>query len=65
MNTAHYDISFSLCDHLNPGFGYQLRINNAENGETLLFTSRNPDTGADLLTVHDCLDVARIYTGNN
>lgn len=55
------EVSFSLCDWLNPGFGYSLRIENGLNGETLLFTSVDPGTGRDLLTAADCLRVASAY----
>jgi len=57
--------NFNWCDPLNPGFGYELRIENAETGEPLLFTSRRPDTGADLLTAADCIAVINMYTISN
>lgn len=59
--TKMLDVSISLCDHMNPGFGYQMRITNALNGEELLFTSVHPATGRDLLTYDECLDVANMY----
>jgi hypothetical protein len=57
------EASFTLCDHLNPGFGYQLRISRRRHGgnEKLLFTSRAPDTGDDLLTAADCMRVIAMY----
>lgn len=57
----HRNVSWSLIDALNPGFGYSLRIEDANNGELLLFTSRDPATGADLLTPVDCLRVVAYY----
>ena len=53
--------SFSLHDYLNPGCGYQVRIENARTGETLLHTGRHPVTGEDLLTAADCLEVIGYY----
>lgn len=57
------EASFTLCDHLNPGFGYQLHISRRRHGgnETLLFTSRAPDTGDDLLNAADCMRVIAMY----
>jgi len=55
MSRFPIEASFTLCDVLNPKIGYQVKINRRE--ETLLFTSRDPVTGADLLTARDCLDV--------
>lgn len=59
--TILINAEFDLCDHLNPGFGYQLKISNATNGTRLLFTSKHPVTGDDLLTARDCLDVIEAY----
>ena len=53
-------VSICLVDHLNPGFGYQIRIID-DRGQTVLFTSRDPLTGQDLLTLADCLRVAQNY----
>ncbi len=61
---ANLEASLSLCDPMNPGFGYQLRIVRvAAPGAPVdvLFTSRNPVTGEDLLTFGQCLDVLAMY----
>ena len=55
------EASFNLIDVRNPSIGYQLRIRNAENGVDLLFTSKAPDTGENLLTAADCLRVIAMY----
>lgn len=52
-------VTFSLCDHLNPGFGYQIKIVNG-NGATVLLTDKHPLTGADL-DFAGCLEVASMY----
>ena len=57
--TTETEVKISLIDSLNPSIGYQMRINHGE--RTLLFTSRHPVTGADLLTLRDCLEVAAMY----
>ena len=54
------NVSVSLCDHLNPGFGYQIRVTDI-NGKDLAFTSRCPVTGADLLDITLALKVAAYY----
>jgi hypothetical protein len=54
------DVSISLCDHLNPGFGYQVKITD-DRGNVLLFSGRDPQTGKDLLTYADALVVASYY----
>lgn len=51
----YIDASFFLCDHLNPGFGYNLHIFDSTNGVTLLFTSKKSN-GKDLLTSQDCIN---------
>lgn len=53
-------VLITLCDNLNPGFGYQIRIQDQQ-GKTLLFTSRDPSTGKDLLTLGEALLVASYY----
>lgn len=53
-----------FCDPLNPGFGYQIRITRAAPPGApvdVLFTSRHPVTGEDLLTYEQCLDVLTMY----
>jgi len=50
----------TLCDHLNEGFGYQVRIVDTR-GDVLLFTSRDPVSGKDLLTYEHALRVAGAY----
>lgn len=55
------EASFALCDHLNPGFGYQVKITDALSGESMLFTSKHPVDGSDLLTAGDCMDVINAY----
>lgn len=53
-------VNISLCDPLNPGFGYQVCIESTD-GRVLLFTSRDPMTSADLLTLSDVLRVVGMY----
>ena len=60
-NNLPIEAAFTLVDALNPGFGYQIRITRGP--QTLLWTSRNPATGKDLLTAADCLEVLAMYTG--
>ena len=58
------EASITLCDPLNPGFGYQIRITRvAPPGAPIdvLFTSRDPATGKSLLTYEQCLDVLTMY----
>jgi hypothetical protein len=58
------EASIFLCDPLNPGFGYQIRITrSALPGAPVdvLFTSRDPVTDKDLLTYEQCLDVLARY----
>jgi hypothetical protein len=58
------EASISLCDPMNPGFGYQIRIVRAAPPGApvdVLFTSRDPVTGKDLLTYEQCLDVLAMY----
>lgn len=54
------EIHTALCDHLNEGFGYQIRIIDTR-GNTVLFTSCDPANGTDLLTYKDALRVAEQY----
>ena len=56
VSTVH----IGLCDNLNPGFGYQIEIVNTH-GVRVLFTSRDPATGAGLDTLSDALRVASYY----
>ncbi len=51
------EASFALCDIHNPGLGYQVKVIDAMTNQTLLFTSRDPITGQDLLTARQCVDV--------
>jgi hypothetical protein len=53
-------LMIGLRDNLNPGFGYQIEVIDLR-GERVLFTSRHPVTGKDLLTYHDALEVAAMY----
>ena len=55
--TNHFSASFDLCDPLNSGFGYQVKIENACTGEVLLHRSNHPVTLGELLTPGDCLDL--------
>jgi len=58
------EASITLCDPLNPGFGYQIRITRAAPPGTpvdVLFTACNPATGESLLTYEQCLDVLAMY----
>ena len=60
MTTQNLEATISLCDPLNPGFGYQVRITRAAPPGApvdVLFTSCNPNTGESLLTYEQCLDV--------
>lgn len=54
------ELCVSLCDPLNPEFGYQVKIHD-DRGKLLLLTSRNPVTGKDLWTYKDALEVAYYY----
>jgi hypothetical protein len=58
---THFTVKFSPIDPLNISCGYQLTIANAFTGKTVLFTSRDPATGNDLLTPSDCLKVCSYY----
>jgi hypothetical protein len=58
------EASITLCDPLNPGFGYQIRITRAAPPGApidVLFTASNPATGESLLTYEQCLDVLAMY----
>ncbi len=55
------EIDISVIDHLNPSCGYQVRVVNGRTGEQMLYTNKNPVTGDDLLSFHDCLAVAEMY----
>jgi len=62
--TNNLEATITLCDHMNPGVGYQIRITRtAAPGAPVdvLFTACNPATGADLLTYEQCLDVLAMY----
>jgi hypothetical protein len=61
MSAKISETHITLCDHLNEGFGYQIRIVDTR-GVTLLFTSRDPVNGLDLLTHSDALRVAAAYS---
>jgi hypothetical protein len=54
-------VSFGPCDRLNPGFGYQIKIERACSGMLVLCTDKHPLTGADL-DFAGCLEVAAMYT---
>ena len=58
------EVSITICDHLNPECGYQMRITNGRTGKTILFTGKSPITGLPLLTYDDCLKVAATYATN-
>lgn len=53
-------VIITLCDPLNAGFGYQIKVQN-DRGGILLFANRDPATGAELLTLADALRVAHSY----
>jgi hypothetical protein len=59
------DASFSLCDPLNSGFGYQLKITDAQTGATVFSGHVDPAEGSDLLTAADCLRVLSYYVAPN
>ncbi len=50
----------SLCDPLNAGFGYQIRITDTQDN-LLIYTSVDPATGKDLVTFGDAIRVAAQY----
>lgn len=54
------DVTFGVCDHLNPGHGYFIRITRSDNGQKVLHTSQHPVTGKDL-DFAGCLEVAAMY----
>lgn len=60
MSRTFGEVHVSLCDHLNSGFGYQLRIVD-DRGALLLLTTCDPVSGRELLTVDDALRVATAY----
>ena len=53
-----YDVTFGPTDALNPGCGYQIKVE--RNGHTLLHTGNNPATGKPL-DYAGCLEVAGMY----
>ena len=55
--TQHIAADFHLVDHLNPGFGYRVKITNACTGDVLLHRSNHPVTLNELLTPAACLDL--------
>jgi len=61
--TAPLSVSFGPVDPMNPQCGYELRITR-QDGSTLLFTGCDPVTGANLLSVEDCLRVVSYYVVN-
>lgn len=56
---AAYELAITLCDALNPGHGYQMRL--TLGGADVFFGAKDPATGADLLTYADALRVASYY----
>lgn len=52
-------VTFGPCDRLNPGFGYQIKIERA-NGSMVLCITQHPLTGADL-DYAGCVEVAAMY----
>jgi hypothetical protein len=60
MSTKIGEVRVALCDPLNPGFGYSVRLVD-DRGRTLVLTSRDPESGADLHTCADALRVAGVY----
>lgn len=63
MNFNPIEASFGPCDHLNPGFGYQVFIRHASTGAEYLNSSRDPVTGAELHSPQDCIRVINYYAG--
>jgi len=57
----YVELDIALCDHLNPSIGYQVRVIDGSNGETVLYTHKNPNTECELVTYEDCLEVAEMY----
>ena len=51
------EASFCLSDHLNPHFGYQVKIENGRTGDVLLHRSNHPVGLTELLTASDCIDL--------
>jgi len=54
-----WDVTFGPIDPLNPGFGYEIRVE--RNGQTVLFTGSHPVTGKSL-DFASCLEVAAMYS---
>lgn len=52
-------VTFGPCDYLNPGFGYQIKIERT-NGSMVLCISQHPLTGANL-DYAGCVEVAAMY----
>jgi hypothetical protein len=57
-NTHEVEVSIALCDGMNPGFGYALKVTRRD--VTLLATTRDPVTG-EHLTYEAALRVALTY----
>ena len=53
-------ISFGPCDPLNPGFGYEFRVESKKGVE--MHTATHPDTG-EPLTAQDCIVLAQKFHG--
>lgn len=56
------EVFITLCDPLNPGFGYSIKISCRDT--ILLHTSRHPISGTSM-TYHDALSVATMYGSPN
>ena len=53
-----YDVTFGPTDVLNPGCGYQIKVE--RNGKLVLFTGNHPVTG-ELLDYASCVAIAGMY----
>ena len=53
------EATINLCDPLNPGIGYQVKV--TKRGRTVLHTSYFPDTGESILTFTEAVRVLTMY----
>ena len=63
--SSYYEIKIGLCDWLNPGFGYFLKVEEinpeaSRVNKQILFISNDPETGQSL-TYEKCVEIAAKY----